>query len=188
MYSSYSFNYAPPPPAPKRPTSPVVWVLVAMGLMTVLGGLLGTCGVVVGLFALGASQDQPSGVVLGSQVPETTVKALEAKNLLKPDETLLAYHDATIRLDMSEVTLVTSSRVVYAKGQTAAAMALVDVTRITHHTEGILGDIIDIVAIDGRTMRIEIAPLNGGDAYVDVLEEAWQKYDPEARVLRRASK
>ena len=184
MYTSY---YAPPP-QPRRPTSPVVWVLVAMGLMTVLGGLLGTCGVVVGLFALGASQDQPSGVVLGAQVPETTVKALEAKNLLKPDETLLAYHDATIRLDMSEVTLVTSSRVVYAKGETAAAMALVDVTRITHHTEGILGDIIDIVAIDGRTMRIEIAPLNGGDAYVDVLEEAWQKYDPEARVIRRASK
>ena len=188
MYSSYYSAPPPPAPAPKRPTSPVVWVLVAMGLMTVLGGLLGTCGVVVGLFALGASQDQPSGVVLGAQVPETTVKALEAKNLLKPDETLLAYHDATLRLDMSEVTLVTSSRVVYAKGQTAAAMALVDVTRITHHTEGLLGDIIDIVGVDGRTMRIEIAPLNGGDAYVNVLEEAWQKYDPDARVIRRVSK
>jgi len=61
---------------------------------------------------------------------------------------------------------------------------LVDVTRITHHTEGILGDIIDIVSIDGRTMRVQIAPLNGGDAYVNVLEEAWQKYDPDARVIR----
>jgi hypothetical protein len=159
-----------------------------MGLMAVLGGLLGTCGVVVGLVALGASapsQDQPSGVVLGAQVPDATVKALEAKNLLKPDEALLAYHDATLRLDMSEVTLVTSSRVVYAKGDTAAAMALVDVTRITHHTEGLLGDIIDIVSVDGRTMRVQIAPLNGGDAYVNVLEEAWQKYDSEARVIRR---
>ncbi len=159
-----------------------------MGLMAVLGGLLGTCGLVVGLAALGASQDQPSGVVLGAQVPEATVKALEAKNLLKPDEALLAYHDATIRLDMSEVTLVTSSRVVYAKGNTAVAMALVDVTRITHHTEGLLGDIIDIVSIDGRTMRVQIAPLNGGDAYVNVLEEAWQKYDPDARVIRRSAK
>ncbi len=159
-----------------------------MGLMAVLGGLLGTCGV-VGLLALGASQgDQPSGVVLGAQVPDATIKALEAKNLLKPDEVLLAYHDATLRLDMSEVTLVTlvtSSRVVYAKGTTAAAVALVDVTSITHHTEGLLGDIIEITSVDGRTMRVEIAPLNGGDAYVNVLEEAWQKYDPEARVTRR---
>ena len=68
-----------------------------MGLMTVLGGLLGTCGVVVGLFALGASQDQPSGVVLGAQVPEATVKALEAKNLLKPDETAWPEHDSLSR-------------------------------------------------------------------------------------------
>ena len=157
-----------------------------MGLMAVLGALLGTCGV-VGLVALGASQEgKPSGVVLGAQVPEATVKALEAKNLLKADEALLAYHDATLRLDMSEVTLVTSSRVVWAKGNAAVAMALVDVTRITHHTEGLLGDVIDIVSIDGRTMRVEIAPLNGGDAYVDILEEAWQKYDPDARVLRRS--
>jgi hypothetical protein len=158
-----------------------------MGLMAVLGALLGTCGV-VGLLALGASQDQPTGVVLGAQVPDATVKALEAKNLLKPDEALLAYHDATLRLDMSEVTLVTTSRVVWAKGNTATAMALVDVTRITHHTEGLLGDIIDIVSVDGRTMRVQIAPLNGGDAYVNVLEEAWQKYDPDARVIRRAQK
>jgi hypothetical protein len=157
-----------------------------MGLMAVLGGLLGTCGV-VGLVALGASQqDQPSGVVLGAQVPDATVKALEAKNLLKSDEALLAYHDATLRLDMSEVTLVTSSRVVWAKGDTAVAVALVDVTRVTHHTEGLLGDVIDIVSVDGRTMRVQIAPLNGGDAYVNVLEEAWQKYDPDARVIRRA--
>ena len=89
---------------------------------------------------------------------------------------------------MSEVTLVTTSRVVWAKGNTAAAMALVDVTRITHHTERLLGDIIDIVSIDGRTMRVQIAPLNGGDAYVNVLEEAWQKYDPDARVIRRSQK
>lgn len=190
----YSYYVPPPPPAPvhqpRRTTSPVVWVLVAIGLMTLLGGLFGACGV-VGLLALGASQEakgEATGVVLGAQVPEETVKALEAKNLLKPDEALLAYHDATVTLDMSEVTLVTSSRVVYAKGKTATAMALVDVTRITHHTEGLLGDVIDIVSIEGRTMRVQIAPLNGGDAYVSVLEEAWQKYDPDARVIRRGAR
>lgn len=155
-----------------------------MGLMAVLGGLLGTCGVVVGLVALGASSDEPSGVVLGAQVPQPTVEALKSRNLLKPDEVLLAYHDATVRLDMSEVTFVTSSRVVSSHGETAAAVALVDVTKITHHTEGILGDIIDITSEDGRTMRVQIAPLNGGESYVNVLETAWQKHHPEARITR----
>jgi hypothetical protein len=159
-------------------------VLAAMGLMAVLGGLLGTCGVVVALVAAGASSDHQGGVILGAQVPEPTVQALKARNLLKPDEELLAFHDATVRLDMSEVTLVTSSRVVHASGETATAMLLVDVTKITHHTEGLLGDVIEVTGEDGRSMRVEIAPLNGGESCVNALEAAWQKHHPEARVIR----
>jgi hypothetical protein len=159
-----------------------------MGLMAVLGGVLGTCGVVVGLVAIGASSDQAGGVILGAQVPQPTVDALKAKNLLKPDEVLLAYHDATIRLDMGEVTLVTDARVVHARGETAAAMQLVDVAKITHHTEGLLGDIIELTDQDGRSMRVEIAPLNGGESCVNVLEAAWQKHYPEARILRAPAK
>jgi hypothetical protein len=155
-----------------------------MGLMAVLGAVLGTCGVVVGLMAIGASADGQNGVVLGAQVAPQTVAALRTRNLLKPDEPLLAYHDATVSLDMSEVTLVTPSRVVYAHGETAAAMALVDVTKITHRTEGLLGDVIEITSEDGRTMRVQIAPLNGGESYVGVLETAWQRHRPEARITR----
>lgn len=155
-----------------------------MVLMAVLGGVLGTCGVVVGLMALGASSDGQNGVVLGAQVAPQTVEALRARHLLKPDEPLLAYHDATVSLDMSEVTLVTPSRVVYAHRETTAAMALADVTKITHHTEGLLGDVIDITSADGRAMRVQIAPLNGGESYVDVLETAWQRHHPQARVTR----
>jgi hypothetical protein len=159
-----------------------------MGLMVVLGGLLGTCGVVVGLMAVGASADHQGGVILGAQVPEPTVQELKARNLLKADEALLAFHDATVRLDMSEVTLVTSSRVVHANGDTATAMQLVDVTKISHHTEGLLGDIIELTGEDGRSMRIEIAPLNGGESCVNILEAAWQKHHPEARIIRASSK
>lgn len=176
---------------PQR-TSPVVWVLAAMGLMAVLGGLLGACGLVVGLAALGASSEDgtagQNGVVLGAQVAPQTVEALRTRNLLKPDEELLAYHDATLRLDMSELTLVTPSRVVYARGDTAAAMALVDVATITHHTETLLGDIVDLTSEDGRTMRVQIAPLNGGDSYLTVLETAWQQHHPDARITHRPRK
>ena len=156
-----------------------------MGLMTMLGGLFGACGVVVGVVALGASAPaQAGGVVLGAQVPADTVETLKERNLLKPGESLLAYHDATVRLDMSEVTFVTPSRVVHARGESAAAMALVDVTEIKHHSEGLLGDVVELTSNDDRKLRIEIAPLNGGDSYVSVLETAWQKHHPAAHVTR----
>jgi hypothetical protein len=156
-------------------------VLAAMGLMAILGGLVGTCGVVVGLAALGAAGDGPSGVVLGAQVPQKTVDVLRERRLLAANEGLLAYHDVTVQLDMSEITFVTAKRVVYARGETVAALPLADVTRITHRDEA-LGDTFDIATADGRSIRIEIAPLNGGAAYADILENAWRKHHPEARI------
>lgn len=177
--------YGPPHgPAEPRRTSPVLWVLAAMGLMALLGGLLGTCGVVAGLMALGASSNDTSGVILGAQVPDKTVDALIEKKLLGPNEKLLAYHDATVALDMSEVTFITTTRVVHAKDKTVATMDFRDVTKITARSEGIIGDVMEIAGEDGRTMRIEIAPLNGGESYVNVLEDAWRKHHPEAKVLR----
>jgi hypothetical protein len=162
-------------------------VLAAMGLMAALGGLLGTCGV-VGLVALGASAEQPPGVLVGAQVPDTTVEALKARKLLQPQEAVLAFHDATLRLDMSEVTFVTKSRVVHAHGDKVSAVALADVSKITHHTEALGLDVVDFVTKDGKSLRIEIAPLNGGESYVDVIEDAWRIHFPEATVTRPAAK
>ena len=155
-----------------------------MALMAVLGGGLATCGVVVGLAALGASTEGPSGVVLGAQIPQATVDALRERRLLPESEGLLAYHDATIRLDMGELSFVTPERVVYARGETVATLPLAEVTRITHHDELLVGDVLDLATEDGRALRIEIAPLNGGDAFARALESAWRKHHPEARIDR----
>ena len=181
-YPNAGYYPAQPPAAPRR-TSPVVWVLAALGLMGVLGAVLGTCGVAVGLMALGASSDAPTSVILGAQVPAPTVDALREKKLLGPREQLLAYYDATIRLDMSEVTFVTATRTVHAQAGTVATMELADVSKITHRSQGIIGEVIDLVGDDGSTMKIQIAPLNGGESYVDVLEDAWQKRRPGAKVV-----
>ena len=181
LHPQYPHPWGAPPPPPPR-TSPIVWVLAALGLMTILGGLFGTCGVVVGLVALGASSDDPSGVVLGAQIPQRTLEALRERRLLAANEGLLAYHDATIRLDMGELTFVTTERVVYARGETVAVLPLAEVSRIHQHSETLVGDILDLATEDGRSMRIEIAPLNGGDAYAQVLEDAWRKHHPEARI------
>jgi hypothetical protein len=158
-----------------------------MGLMGLMGGLLCTCGVVAGLMALGASAsaDEPGGVILGEQIPQKTLAALEARSLLRPGERLLAYHDATARLDMSELTFLTSTRVVHARGETVAVIRLADVTRIRHRSEGLLGDVIELTTEDGAALRIEIAPLNGGESYVDALQTAWAKHKPAARIERR---
>ena len=155
-----------------------------MGLMTLLGGLLGTCGVVAGLAVLGASADEPAGVLVGAQVPQKTVDTLKARKLLAPEEVLLGYHDATLRHDMSDVTFVTKSRVVHVKGATVSAVALADVSSITHHTEALGLDVVDLVTKDGKSLRIEIAPLNGGESYVDVIENAWRIHFSEASVTR----
>jgi hypothetical protein len=45
---------------------PFIWVLASMGLMAVLGGLFGTCGVVVGLVALEATNENSRGAVPGA--------------------------------------------------------------------------------------------------------------------------
>ena len=161
-----------------------MWVLVAMALMVVVGGVLGTCGVVAGLVALGASSDEPAGVLVGAQVPQQTVDKLRARKLLGPGDALLAYHDATVRLDMSEVTFVTKSHVVHARGETVASLPLADVSKITYRTEALGIEVVDLVTKDGKALRIQIAPLNGGESYVNVLEDAWRIHFPEASVTR----
>jgi len=35
-------------------------------------------------------------------------------------------------------------------------------------------------------MRVEIAPLDNGDSYLDALEDAWRKHQPAARIVRAA--
>ena len=157
-------------------------VLAAMVLMAVFGGLVGACGAVGGLALLGASGERASGVVFGAQIPQETVDALRERRLLPANEGLLAYHDATARSDMGEVSFVTAQRIVYARGETVAALSLVDVTRIAHHDEVLVGDVLDLATEDGRALRIEIAPGSGGDAFAIVLEDAWRKHRPEARI------
>lgn len=155
--------------------------------MAVLAGVLGTCGAVAALVALGASNDDPGGVLLGAQIPDKTRDALLARKLLTEGETLLAYHDATVGLDMSDVTFITAERIVHANGPTVASAELASVQRIVHRSEGILGDVIEITTADGRTMRVAIAPLNGGESYVNVLEDAWRSQrpsEPASRIQR----
>lgn len=175
-------SYAPQPPRAGR--SPAFYVAIVAIVVLVLGAL-GTCGVVGGLAILGSQTPaQEQGVIPGTQVPQKVTAALVAKKLLRADETLIVYYDGSVSLDMSEVSFVTRERVAYAKGDVVATIPLAEIAKITRKSEPLIGDSYDLTADDARTMRIEIAPLNGSDSFASALENAWQKQRSGAAITR----
>ena len=178
MYSPYS---APPPsyaPPPQRRGIPVwVWILGAALLfgLTTCGGLVAFCV---------HAQNHPGGVVMGTQATKADRVKLREKKALTERETLVAFYDATMSQDFSEVYVVTTERVAVAKAGEVSALDLKDLTTIDHRDEGALGDIIDVATAKGERLHIEIAPLNGGVSFLNALEDETKKKSPSVVVHR----
>lgn len=128
-----------------------------------------------------------SGVVMGTQVPKEAIDNLMKNKLLIPGEELLAYYDATMSIDGSEVSFVTTERVVYWKDKRATSMRLAEVSAVEHRAESLIGDIIEVKSDSGQRMKIEVAPLNDGPAFLNVLKDAWANRRPDASVVERAA-
>jgi hypothetical protein len=164
--------------------SPWIWVLLGVVLLG-----LGTCGGVVGLVALGsaaqAGEAAEDGVRMGSEVPDTTRTKLQKRNLLHPGEQLVAYYDATLTLDMSEVTVLTTDRITVAKGSRVTTIALADIASIDHRVENIIGDVIEVRSRRGERMRIEVAHLNRGVSLLNALEDETRDANPDVIVRRQ---
>lgn len=176
-------HFALPPhrtPPPAR-TPAAVWVLLSVALMLVLG----TCGGAAAAVAVLGSSDERGGVILGAQVPRATEASLWTQGVLGADEVLVAYYDATVSLDGSDVALITSERVLTARGGEIASLRLADVNAVEHRKEPLVGDVVEVVADGARRLRIEVAPFNGGASFVSALEDAWRRRRPGARVRRR---
>jgi hypothetical protein len=61
------------------------------------------------------------------------------------------------------------------------SIPLDEIDDVRHRTETLVGDIIEIDSRSGQTMKIEIAPLNSGQTFRDVLLKAWKRAQgPEA--------
>jgi hypothetical protein len=121
-----------------------------------------------------------SGVRVSNNIPALAYDHLKRRNLLQPDEKVLAYYDATMNGDGSEIAAVTNERLVYFKDGRATAFVLTDVATVTHRTEPLLGDIIEARSDAGDTLEVDIAPLNDGPLFLDALESAWKKKRPTA--------
>ncbi len=134
-----------------------------LAVLCLLGGFSLACG----------GGDNNGGVELPNQMSSND--HTHADKLLKPGEQIRAYYDATIALNGNEAAMVTDQRVVYVIDGRTTDIALADVTAVDHTKDKLTGDVIDVHGTGGQRMRIEIAPFNDGDLFVQILKEATGK-------------
>jgi hypothetical protein len=121
-----------------------------------------------------------SGVRAANEVPARVMDGLEHAGVLAPGETVVVYYDATIAGDGSEVAMVTSERLLYRNAGRTTAMKLAEIADVRHHDEPLTGDVIEATSDSGATMKVEIAPMNGGDFFLRSLRTAWKAKRPDA--------
>lgn len=158
-------NPLPPPaalPAPKPNRTPWLVALLAVVAMC-------CCGVPMAFAAWTATLPE-SGVLAGNQVDEKTRRLINKRISLSPDEELVSYYDATLAVDGSECSLLTTKRLVTWKGTTLSEMSKDEVVEITWAQEPLAGDIITVSDDTGRALVVEVAPMNDGAAFVKALE------------------
>jgi len=143
--------------------------------------LLG-CGIVFMAFAIllvaGAIwlfTGPEGGVKLNNEMEKNALQYLADHQILIPSEDLIAYYDATLSLDGTEAAILTTKRVIYHKDGRNDAIELKAIEDVRHRKETLIGDIIEIYASSGKSMKIEIAPLNQGETFRSSLMHAWQR-------------
>lgn len=130
----------------------------------------------LGLFvtlAVGSDDSKTGGTLLGNQMDAYALEYIDSNGILEPGEQIRAYYDVTIALDSSEFAMVTDQRVVYWKAGHSSAIHLNEIATIDVRDEGLIGTVIDVKAEDGTPMRIEVAPMNGGELFAAELQSAW---------------
>jgi hypothetical protein len=168
-------QWTPPQPPPPSGRSTWVWLGPLLGVLAVFC----VVAMVSGLRYCARASDA-SGVRASNAVPASALARLEKQHVLLPGESIVAYYDGTLGGDGTEVAMVTTERLVSINGARVTALALADVVDVRHHTEPITGDVIEAQGDGGQTIKIEVAPLNGGDFFFSSLEAAWKKKRPGA--------
>ena len=111
-----------------------------------------------------------SGVLLQNEIPQSVYTYVSKYQVLEEGETIVAYYDATISLSNEESAMITNKHVIYHYNGRTTKIPLEDIVSINHTVETLMGDIITVESSDGSFMKIEIAPLNGGEIFLGVLK------------------
>ena len=137
------------------------------------GTLLGIFLILIAVVVIWLSTGAEGGVRLPNNMEDYALEYLDKHKILEDSEELLAYYDETISLDGSEAAILTTKRVIYHKNGKNIDMNLADIEDIRHRKETLIGDVFEISTSSGKTIRIEIAPLNQGETFKNVLTKAW---------------
>jgi hypothetical protein len=111
-----------------------------------------------------------SGVLMQNEIPQSVYTYAATHQILDESETIIAYYDATISLSNEESAMITNKHVIYHYNGRTTKMPLKDIVSINHTVETLVGDIITVESSGGNFMKIEIAPLNGGEIFLNVLK------------------
>lgn len=120
------------------------------------------------------------GVRLPNEMEEYAIQYLDKNGILEEGEELLAYYDDSLSLDGKEAAILTNKRVIYHNGGKNDIIQLADIDDIRHRDEGIMGYIFEISTPSGKTIKIEVAALNQGETFKNVLLRAWDSQKKSA--------
>ena len=112
------------------------------------------------------------GVKMANEMPNYATEYINKNNILHKDEKIICYYDVTLSFDASESAILTNKRVVYHKNKTNFSIEYGDIDKIKYLED--FSDVIVVMDKEGGSIKIEIAPLNGGRIFYDVLKS---KYD-----------
>ena len=116
--------------------------------------------------------ENPGGVLTYNELPESVIEFFDKTNILE-NEQIIAYYDVTIVLDNSESAILTNKNLIYYKYGRVEKFALNSILSI--ETDDCFGLCIIVSTVDDRVMKIEIAPLNGGDLFLELLRKQANK-------------
>ncbi len=139
------------------------------------GGIILIIMAMVAIFFWFALSGPEGGVRLANSMEGYALGHLAENGILEDGEELVAYYDATISLTGDEAAILTSTRIVYFIDGRIDSIALSEIEDINHRSETFIGETFMIVAIDGRTMQIIVAPFNDGETFRMALFRLWER-------------
>ena len=112
--------------------------------------------------------ENPGGVLTYNELPASVIEFLDTTDILE-NEQIIAYYDVTLVLDNSESAILTNKNLIYYKYGRVERFPLSSIVSIEE--KECFGLCIIASTRDSRVMKIEIAPLNGGDIFLELLRK-----------------
>lgn len=120
------------------------------------------------IFLLGCGDvENPGGVLTANQLPQSVIKFIKEKNILENEE-IIAYYDVTIALNNTESAILTNRNLIYYKSGRIDKMPLNNIESVSQQ-EDCFGVCIIVTSYNDRVMKIDIAPWNGGELFLELL-------------------